>query len=99
MTQYVRERLALENRGWSLSELRTCILNEPWFGPRLNRNPRSFGGLIKRLVSRGEIIVRDERLFAADEMREAICIRFVRFEIIRRKQGRRYQCECPNVEG
>lgn len=83
MAQFVRERLALDNRGWTRAELASLIRRDPRFSRRFERNPKVLGDMIRRLDGRGEIEERDGRLFAAESMRLDALARFERFELVR----------------
>jgi hypothetical protein len=83
MTQFARERLALEDRGWSRSELEAVVRAQPQFRRRMERNPKALGELIRRLIGRGEVEQRDGKLFAAEPMQISICARRELFELVR----------------
>ena len=83
MAQFVRERLALDDRGWTRAELETLLRRQPRFWPQVQRNPKALRELIRRLIGRREVEERNGKLFAAESMQISICARRQLFELVR----------------
>jgi len=86
MTQFVRELLASQQRGWTRAELETALRRQPRFWRQFERNSKAFPEMIRRLLVRGEIETKEGALFASERTRLAALIHTERFELIRDRE-------------
>jgi hypothetical protein len=81
MTQFAREVLSLQPRGWTRADLKEIMRSQPAFWHHLESNPGSFHWMVRDLIKRGEIEERDGLLFATERTRLAVVVRRELFEV------------------
>lgn len=81
MSQFVREFLSVNPKGWTRLELKEIVRAQPPFWSQFQRNPAAYYGMIGRLIERGDIEDRDGKLFATERTRLAVVVRNELFEL------------------
>jgi hypothetical protein len=81
MAQFVREYLSLNDTGWTRAELRAVVRGRVEFRAQFQRNPTAYTQMIWRLISRGDIEDRGEKLFASERTRLSVVVWKELFEL------------------
>ena len=70
MSEFVRQLLAKHKNGLSREEIRQQLIRNPEFATRLASNRSSIYGIFNRLLHRNEIVLIDERYYAAPKNKD-----------------------------